>query len=140
MRALLLVLLFTGVSCAQEKERKRLESVTWDLKSHKLVWVVQTGKVTEKGDFTPVKSDRYEITPDKAMMTVRDESRGFTRQEADAVRELLDVLSRYCAASVEWWDKGEGTPLDGAQPNKPPKTFIHDKDGKTPPVTKIALK
>ena len=44
----LLLILVCAVSCAEEKvttpEKKRLESVTWDLQTHKLVWVVESGK------------------------------------------------------------------------------------------------
>ncbi|MFB3829451.1 MAG: hypothetical protein ACE15B_21960 [Bryobacteraceae bacterium] len=97
------------------KEKKRLESVTWDLKNHKLTWVVQRG--TERnGQFVPSASDKYEIVPDDATMALANEKRGFTREEAASLHKLLDTLSLYCAESVIWWDQGEGTPLDGSVP------------------------
>lgn len=96
-QGLLVAALVFAAACGAE-EKRRLESVTWDLKSHKLTWVVKTGEVTEK----------YEIEPDTAVMAVKDEKRGFTKKEAEALHRLLDVLSVYCAESVDWWERGEG--------------------------------
>ncbi len=90
---------------------RRLESVTWNLKTHKLVWVVQSGSDVN-GEFVPSKSEKYEITPEDAIMAVEQEKRGFTTQEAKSLQNLLDVLSLYCAESVVWWDEGQGTPVD----------------------------
>ncbi len=121
--AVVLLLAVAAISCAQDRkapakepdnnsENKRLESVTWDLKSHKLIWVVQKG--TERnGEFVPSASDRYEITPDDAVMAFSNERRGFTEEEAASLHKLLDTLSLYCAESVIWWDQGEGTRLNG---------------------------
>lgn len=132
--AVLLLLSLAGISCAQDKkmdnkstenkapettqDKKRLESVTWDLKTHKLVWVVEHG-AEENGEFVAKSSDRYEISPDDAVMAFSDEKRGFTREEASSLHKLLDTLSLYCAESVIWWDQGEGNPLDGAPGKKP---------------------
>ncbi|MCL5744978.1 MAG: hypothetical protein M1541_13805 [Acidobacteria bacterium] len=125
--AAILFISMAAVSCAQEKkpdsnnnnnkapqstDKRRLESVTWDLKSHKLVWVVQRGS-DQNGKFVANKSDRYEISPDDAVMSYLNEKRGFTQQEASSLYKLLDTLSLYCAESVVWWDQGEGVPLDG---------------------------
>ncbi len=104
-------------------EKKRLESVTWDLKSHKLIWVVQKG-VEQDGDFKATSSEKYEITPDEAMMQVADEKRGFTEEEATSLHKLLDTLSLYCAESVVWWEEGQGTKLTdkpGAAPDNKKK-------------------
>jgi hypothetical protein len=103
------------VSCAEDQrapEKKRLESVTWDLKSHKLIWVVQKGTDAKDGGFQVKSSEKYEISPDDAVMTVLEEKRGFTKDEAKALHRLLDTLSQYCAESVVWWDRGEGNRLD----------------------------
>src|SRR3954451_22556539 len=97
-------------------EVKRLGSVTWDLDSHKLVWVVQKGAMVN-GEFVPASEQKYEISPDKAAMMVAEEERGFDGDEAVSLHHLLDVLSLYCAESVVWWDEGQGSP--GA---KKPKT------------------
>jgi len=124
--AALLLFSMAAISCAQDRkveprppearqEKKRLESVTWDLKAHKLIWVVQRG--SEKGgEFVPNASDRYEISPDDAVMAVSGEKRGFTQEEASSLHKLLDTLSLYCAESVIWWDQGEGVPVDGSTP------------------------
>ncbi len=102
-------------------DNRRLESVTWNLRTHKLVWVVQRGSDAD-GEFVPSKSESYEITPDDAVMAVEQEKRGFTVEEAQSLHKLLDVLSLYCAESVVWWDAGQGTPLDkdGVPTQTPP--------------------
>src|SRR5690348_974444 len=94
----ILLVSISAIACAQtqEPETKRLRSVNWDLTSHKLVWVVQTGTVAD-GEFKTTSSDTYEISPDKAVMTYAGEKRGFTAEEAVAVHKLLDTLSLYCA-------------------------------------------
>lgn len=112
--ALLLTLSAVAVVWAQDKpadEAKRLESVTWDLNTHKLVWVVQTGKQVD-GEFIPSSSARYEVSPDEASMHFAEETRGFTAEEAASLHHLLDVLSLYCAESTDWWDQGQGAPID----------------------------
>lgn len=105
--------LFAALAIAQEQAPetvKRLDSVTWDLNTHKLVWVVQTGKQVG-GEFVPDSSSRYEVSPDEATMASVEEKRGFTEEEAASLHHLLDVLSLYCAESTVWWEKGEGTPM-----------------------------
>ena len=108
---------FAAVSCAQDQKitneprpdlmRKRLKSVTWDLTSHKLIWLVETGKL-EGRDFVPANTDRYEISPDEAEMQFANETRGFSATEAASLHKLLDTLAIYCAESVVWWDEGQG--------------------------------
>jgi hypothetical protein len=110
-----LFLSMAALSCAEDQrtpEKKRLESVTWDLKSHRLVWVVQKGNEPKEGDFQVKSTERYEIAPDEAVMMFSQEKRGFTKDEAKALHRLLDTLSQYCAESVVWWDRGEGERLD----------------------------
>lgn len=108
-------------------EVKRLGSVTWDLESHKLVWVVQKGSMVN-GEFVATSEQRYAISPDQARMMVAEEERGFDGQEAVSLHKLLDVLSLYCAESVVWWDEGEGTPATGAPTNGPQKPKSETKD------------
>jgi len=110
-------------------EVKRLGSVTWDLDSHKLVWVVQKGSMVN-GAFVSTSEEKYSISPDKARMMVADEERGFDGQEAISLHRLLDTLSLYCAESVVWWDEGQGTP-GGRPTNGTEKPKI---DGKEKPV------
>jgi hypothetical protein len=124
MKTALLLLLSTGVLIwAQDKPAekaepnkpadsvKRLDSVTWDLNTHKLVWVVQTGTQVG-GEFIPSSSARYEVSPDEASMQFADEKRGFTAEEAASLHHLLDVLSLYCAESTVWWDQGKSDSLE----------------------------
>ncbi len=128
--AVVMLMCCVGVSCAEERKdhpiaqtgktsdsatgaKKRLQSVTWDPNSHKLIWVVQTGAPGTNGEFVAKGSERYEISPDDAIMAVKDQKRGFTDQEAASLHRLLDTLSLYCVESVVWWDRGEGDPIDG---------------------------
>jgi hypothetical protein len=107
----------------QEKnsgETKKLGSVTWNLETHKLTWVVTKG-TTVNGKFVPSSEDKYEIVPDDATMAFLNEKRGFTEEEATSLHHLLDVLSLYCAESVVWWDQGQGTPIDDSTPAVPGK-------------------
>ena len=99
-----------AVNPPQSEEVKRLASVTWDLGSEKLVWIVQKGSMVN-GEFVPSSEQKYEISPDKAIMAVAQEQRGFDDDEAQALHHLLDILSVYCAESVVWWDEGQGKPV-----------------------------
>ncbi|MBM3774445.1 MAG: hypothetical protein FJW37_04700 [Acidobacteria bacterium] len=113
LRTGILLISVAALSCAQErKDKKRIESVTWDLKEHRLIWVVQKGVEGAGGQFTVKTTDRYEISPDDAIMYFANEKRGFTSEEAASLHKLLDTLSVYCAESVVWWDRGEGQRLD----------------------------
>src|SRR3954447_1071196 len=106
-------------------EVKRLGSVTWDLESHKLVWVVQKGSMVN-GEFVATSEQRYAISPDQARMMVEEEERGFDGQEAVSLHRLLDVLSLYCAESVVWWDDGQGTPATSRPTTEKPKSETKD--------------
>ncbi|HLH18164.1 MAG TPA: hypothetical protein VKX45_13150 [Bryobacteraceae bacterium] len=111
-----------GQNPPQQPEKvKRLASVTWDLGTEKLVWIVQTGTMVN-GSFVPASEQKYVISPNDAVMAVAQEQRGFDGDEAAALHHLLDVLSVYCAESVVWWDEGQGTPItpgSGAHPTQP---------------------
>jgi len=117
--ALVLLLSCAALTWAQDKpapdkpteSTKRLQSVTWDLNTHKLVWVVQTGQQVN-GEFVPADSAKYEVSPDEAAMMFADEKRGLTAEEAASLHHLLDVLSLYCAESTVWWEQGQGAPME----------------------------
>lgn len=114
----------------QPEEVKRLASVTWDLGSEKLVWTVQKGSMVD-GQFVPSSEQKYEISPDDAVMAVSQEQRGFDGDEAQALHHLLDILSVYCAESVVWWDQGQGVPVSApGRPTAPGKTDGNTKDQK----------
>ena len=125
-------------------EVRRLESVTWDLKSHTLKWTVQKGTEVN-GEFIPSSADRYEIAPDAALMKLADEKRGFEPAEAAVLHRLLDTLSLYCAQSVVWWDHGEGSRITDdadrvapdAKPSAPPESV---KPAPAKPTEKPAVK
>ena len=102
------------------------------MKAHKLIWVVQTGSVSN-GHFEKASSDQYEITPTEAEMAFSKERRGFSHQEAVALQRLLDTLSLYCAESVVWWEHGEGVKLDeNGAPAGHEKTDHEQKEQPTP--------
>jgi hypothetical protein len=134
-KVVVLIISVAAFSFAQDKPAetvKRLDSVTWDLNTHKLVWVVQTGAQVN-GKFVPQSSKRYEVSPDEASMIAEDEKRAVDRDEADSLHHLLDVLSLYCAQSTMEWDKGglqkkttsapspDGTPVKVDQKQPPAK-------------------
>ena len=120
---------------------RRLESVTWDLKTHTLSWVVQKGK-EEKGEFVPTGSQRYQITPDDATMGVEPEKRAIEEDEAAVLHRLLDALSIYCAQSVVWWDRGEGTSVPSNTPSlkpdsKPDRPANQNEEPKKKPAAPV---
>ena len=135
MKPVLILLLSLGaIGLAQNPQEppeqkpqtvKRLGVVTWDGEHHKLGWEVQKGTMVN-GQFVAESSERYEITPEDAVMAKADdkhEQRGFSPEEADSLQQLLDVLSVYCAESSVWWDHGQGAPMK-------PGAKATDKDGK----------
>jgi hypothetical protein len=110
--ALILMLSCASLSLAQDPKTgpepvvvKRLASVTWDLNTHKLVWVVQKGTQVD-GAFVPLASKRYEVSPEEAYMASKDEKRGLGEDEAGSVTDLVNLLSLYCAESTDWWEQG----------------------------------
>jgi len=115
-------------------EAKKLGSITWDMDSHKLVWVVNTGTMTD-GKFVATGQRRYEISPDQATMIVAEEQRAFDNDEAVSLHRLLDVLSLYCAESVVWWEQGYGDPVD-PQAKPPAEQNEHRKSTPSPQAEK----
>ena len=145
--ALILLFSFAGLMLAADEQKvknppsipngdevKKLGSVTWDLESHKLVWVVNTGTMTD-GKFVATGQRRYEISPDQATMMVKEEQRGFDDDEAVSLHRLLDVLSLYCAESVVWWEQGYGDPVN-PQANPPADQNQHRKSTTAPQAEK----
>ena len=120
-------------------EVRRLESVTWDLKTHTLSWVVAKG-TEENGEFVPKGSKSYQLTPDDATMGVAKEARSISEEEAAVLHRLLDTLSIYCARSVVWFESPADStpPSDGAPTLKPaPKP---DEELKTKPIPSKPVK
>ncbi len=119
------------------QEFKRLATVTWDLDTHKLVWVVQRG-VEVDGKFVVKTTDRFEVSPSDASIALKEEKRNIAADEASSLHDLLSVLSLYCVESTVWWEKGGD---DAAQPaavppaGTPPATA---KPGKADPDAKPA--
>jgi hypothetical protein len=83
---------------------KRLASVTWDPDAHKLTWMVERGAEID-GQFVAASTQRYEISPEEALMASKDESREMAPQEASSVGDLLNLLSLYCAQSTDRWER-----------------------------------
>jgi hypothetical protein len=141
MKTTAFLLLSLAVICVAQHSKpepshevKQLASVTWDLSTHKLTWVVQTGTIAN-GEFRQAASSSYEISPRDAIMAVQDERRGFSQQEAAAVQQLLNTLSVYCAESVIWWDHGQGEklgPNGTPEHEKTDRPATPEKEGKKP--------
>ena len=108
------------LGCAQDAnpETKRLQSVTWDLATHKLVWMVEKGSVVN-GEFVPSTTVKYEVSPDEASMAFGGEQRSFGLEEAVALHHLLDTLSLYCVESVVWWNKHADSDSDDPATSTP---------------------
>ena len=130
-------------------EVRRLDSVSWDLKTHTLSWVVQHGKM-EDGEFVPTTAHQYQITPDDATMSAALERRAVDADEAKLLHQLLDTLSIYCARSVVWWEHGDTTtdpdatsptPSPSPTPNlKPDRPMKQDEDTDPKPVPSKPIK
>jgi hypothetical protein len=155
--ALILMLSCASLSLAQDPKPipeqpvvvKRLASVTWDLNTHKLVWVVQKGTEVD-GAYVPLASDRYEVSPEEAFMASKDEKRGLGDEEAGSVIDLVNLLSLYCAESTDWWE--QGSPADetaapkseqkGVEPKTPAPsngkpTHVGEPEQKSKPAPRI---
>jgi len=115
----------TAATKAEPKpdEIRRLNAVTWDLKTHTLSWSVEKGTETN-GEFSATSTQRYEIKPDAATMAVAEENRRLDHDEAALLHRLLDTITLYCAQSVVWWDHGEG------------ERVMNDREGRPPDATK----
>jgi len=154
--ALILMLSCASLSLAQDTQPnpqpvvvKRLASVTWDLSTHKLVWVVQKGTKVD-GAFVPFSSKRYEVSPEEAYMASRDEKRGLGEEEAGSLTDLVNLLSLYCAQSTDWWEQGSPAeesvapksdqqgvePTTSAPPSDKP-THVGEPDRKSAPAPRM---
>jgi hypothetical protein len=99
---------------AKTENVKRLVSVTWDLATHKLIWMVEEGTIVD-GGFVASSGVKYAVSPDEATMMFGEEKRSFGAEEASNLHLLLNVLSRYCVDSVVWWEQGPGGPTSPQQ-------------------------
>jgi hypothetical protein len=128
---------------SEGRELRRLDSVTWDLKTHTLSWVVQEGK-EENGEFVPTTAKRYQMMPDDAMMGSALERRPVDEDEAKLVHRLLDTLSIYCARSVVWWEHGspssEPSAPDSTPSFKPDHPAKQDEEPAAKPVPSKPVK
>jgi hypothetical protein len=104
-----------GPGQSNSQTPRRLESVSWNPVKHELTWVVSRGQLTGS-DYKPLATENYLINMDDATMTYNGETRRFSRQEADNVTVLMDLLSKYAVDSTVWWDQGHGQPVDGSSP------------------------
>jgi hypothetical protein len=61
---------------------------------------------------TKADANTYMINMDSATMTFQGEKRRFSRQEAENVHVLMDILSKYAIESTIWWEQGQGQKVD----------------------------
>jgi hypothetical protein len=107
---LLVAATFSTLALAQERPARRLDSVTWNPRTHTLTWSVSEGKLQD-GNFVEAKKHDYRINMDRATMSAQGEDRRFSKDEAVSVHALMDLVSKYAAESTLWWDAGQGEPL-----------------------------
>lgn len=108
--ALMLVAAGTTLAEKNDRDARRLESITWNPVDHKLTWTVNSGELHD-GKFEGGKKFTYEIKMDQALMSVEGEDRRFSRTEAVSVHRLMDLVAKYAAESTLWWEAGEGEPI-----------------------------
>jgi hypothetical protein len=141
--ALTCCLLFATMAWAENGpavQVKRVASLTWDLQTGKLTWVVQT-RAEDTAEFASSSNEQYEISPKDATMTFHGEARPFTSQEATWLENLLHILAGYCVASTIWWHGGQILPMpDGEPPATPQPDQPRTKPTQAPanPPTKVA--
>ena len=117
-----------------QEPAKRLETVTWNPRDHKLTWTVSDGTMDGEGGFKSNNTTTYEIKMDAATMWLKDEGRKFSKEEALRVHALMNLISKYAAESTVWWEAGKGDPIgagedpkvktpetDKPRPRRPPK-------------------
>ena len=128
--ALIVMLSCASLSLAQDPKPspqpvvvKRLASVTWDLNTHKLVWVVQKGTEVD-GEFVPLASKRYEVSPEEASMASKDEKRDLGEEEAGSVMDLVNLLGLYCAETTDWWEQGSPAAETAAPKSEPAREVL----------------
>jgi hypothetical protein len=118
-----------AMAAGEEARARRLESVTWSPRNHKLTWTVSEGTADDKGEFKGNSKITYEIDLDAATMELNGEGRRFSKAEAVRVHALMDVVAKYAAESTVWWEAGEGEPLS----EKDKSVIDNDRKERKPP-------
>jgi hypothetical protein len=103
-----------GQQDGQKRPPRRLETITWNSVQHEFTWVISKGERQDAG-YKALSQQNYRINMDKATMTFNGETRRFSKQEAQNVHALMDLISKYAVDSTIWWDQGNGEPSDGKE-------------------------
>lgn len=142
MRLALLSLLVLPVVVAEDPKIRRLESVTWNSVDHTLTWVISQGGKESGGKYKAAKSMTYVIQMDEATMNFNGEGRRFSKTEAQNVRVLMDLVSKYAVESTLWWEQGNGAPIgkDRDEKVKSDQPKPHQPKSPRPGVTVAALR
>jgi hypothetical protein len=90
---------------------RRLETVTWNPVTDELTWVVSAG-TKSAGVYNPATKETYLIQLESATMKLKGEGRLFSRDEADSVHMLMDLIAKYAVESTVWWEEGLGQKID----------------------------
>ena len=102
-----------GADVAKAKKERRLEHLSWNPVTCQLSWVVSEGTTNDQGDYVPSGALlNYRINMDAATMTHKTSTRGFSKDEAQQVHALLNLLKTYTEQSTSWWDAGKGERMD----------------------------
>ena len=92
---------------------RRIETITLDPGTCKLSWTVTRGEV-KNGEFVSKGSpETYEIAFHSAEMTHNGVTRKFSEEEAVSVHQVMVMISRYAAESVDWFEQ-QDKPLERA--------------------------
>ena len=102
-----------SAEAAHPSPYRRIEAITLDPATCKLSWTVSRGEV-KNGEYTAKgKPETYEITFHSAEMTHDGVTHKFSEEEAVSVHQVMVMISRYTAESVDWFEK-QDKPLERA--------------------------
>lgn len=98
----------------EAEKRYRVESIRIDPVGRTLTWAVSEGRSDEDGSYPALMTllPDYRIDLRHATMTWENETRRFSRDEAEVVAEILAVVVQYANESTVWWELGKGEPVD----------------------------
>lgn len=97
-----------------------LQSVVIDTAEWKMRINVAEGHMS-KGEFVlDTLMPEFTVDPDAGTMTDGKVARGFDKDRSEResawLNHELEVLAKYAAASVKWWNDGKGEPIGSKEP------------------------
>jgi len=116
-RLILLAALFAvPLMSTDEPKMRRLENLSWNPVTNKLIWTVSSGARNDKGEYQAEKDPQtFSIDLQQATMEYRGTKRKFSEAEAENVAVVMGLISKYAQESTMWWEAGKGEPLGGRE-------------------------